>query len=88
MKILYDHQIFDKQRYGGISRYFCELVRGALDDSKMDYWLPLSYSENQYLKELGLARGLCRTGKSLCQDLERFWGRYYSVFAWPGNQSR
>ena len=25
MKILYDHQIFTAQKYGGISRYYCEL---------------------------------------------------------------
>lgn len=28
LRILYDHQIFDAQRLGGISRYFVELVRG------------------------------------------------------------
>lgn len=27
MKILYDHQIFTQQKYGGISRYFFELIR-------------------------------------------------------------
>ena len=26
MKILYDYQIFTFQHYGGISRYFCELI--------------------------------------------------------------
>ena len=25
--ILYDNQIFDIQRFGGISRYFCEIIR-------------------------------------------------------------
>jgi glycosyltransferase involved in cell wall biosynthesis len=35
MKILYDHQIFTQQRYGGISRYFYELVKrfDGTDDS-------------------------------------------------------
>lgn len=26
MKILYDHQAFEMQNFGGISRYFCELI--------------------------------------------------------------
>jgi glycosyltransferase involved in cell wall biosynthesis len=26
MKIVYDHQIFSQQRYGGVGRYFCELA--------------------------------------------------------------
>ncbi len=27
MKILYDHQMFLKQKYGGITKYFCELMK-------------------------------------------------------------
>ena len=26
MKILYDHQMFSMQKYGGVTRYFCDLV--------------------------------------------------------------
>lgn len=35
MKILYDHQIFTAQKYGGISRYFFELIKrfDGIDDS-------------------------------------------------------
>ena len=29
LRILYDHQIFDSQIHGGISRYFVELLREA-----------------------------------------------------------
>ena len=28
MRILYDHQIFNMQEYGGISRYFYEIMKG------------------------------------------------------------
>ena len=31
MRVVYDHQIFSTQRYGGISRYFFELARGLAD---------------------------------------------------------
>ena len=50
MKILYDHQIFEEQKFGGISRYFYEVIN-ALDKSdniKID--ISLKYSKNEYLK--------------------------------------
>ncbi len=25
--IIYDYQIFEMQRFGGISRYFCEIIK-------------------------------------------------------------
>ncbi|AVO55241.1 glycosyltransferase family 1 protein [Ectopseudomonas mendocina] len=31
MKVVYDHQIFSVQRYGGISRYFFELAKGVAE---------------------------------------------------------
>lgn len=49
MKILYDHQIFEQQEYGGISRYFYELIKGfsklLIDDTE----LALQYTNNYYL---------------------------------------
>lgn len=49
MKILYDHQIFTQQKYGGISRYFYELIMqfGTIDDTEAS--LPLIFSNNHYL---------------------------------------
>ena len=51
MKILYDHQIFEQQKYGGISRYFCEVIEGlsGVRNIKMD--VSLRYSKNEYLKK-------------------------------------
>lgn len=51
MRILFDHQVFSWQRYGGISRYFAEQLRGlkALDQ---EVFLPENFfSENVYLRE-------------------------------------
>ena len=45
MKILYDHQIFEAQKYGGISRYFYELV----SSKKEVNILSLNYSKNEYI---------------------------------------
>jgi glycosyltransferase involved in cell wall biosynthesis len=47
MRVLYDHQIFDKQKIGGISRYFSEIVRNAPEG--MDPEISIAYSDNEYL---------------------------------------
>ena len=49
MKILYDHQAFTGQRYGGVARYFHDLMESL---SKMDVKieLALQFSNNEYLK--------------------------------------
>lgn len=49
MKILYDHQIFTIQDYGGISRYFCELMDQYSRDPEIDFRLALRYSQNDHL---------------------------------------
>lgn len=52
MTILFDHQIFSNQIYGGISRYFCELMKNFENDNEIEYELSLRYSNNHYLKQL------------------------------------
>jgi glycosyltransferase involved in cell wall biosynthesis len=51
MKILFDHQIFEEQRFGGISRYFCEVIEvlHRLDQFSVD--ISLKYSRNEYLRQ-------------------------------------
>jgi glycosyltransferase involved in cell wall biosynthesis len=51
MKILYDHQIFS-QKYGGISRYFCELYSQLFTMDTIHPEISLWYSENSYYREL------------------------------------
>ncbi|EDZ62399.1 glycosyl transferase, group 1 [Sulfurimonas gotlandica GD1] len=51
MKILFDHQIFLAQKYGGISRYFVELVK-KFDSLNQKYSLPVYYSNNVYLEDI------------------------------------
>ena len=46
MKILYDHQIFEEQRYGGASRYFCE-VADHMEEIEVE--TSTLYSSNYYL---------------------------------------
>lgn len=51
MKVLYDHQIFTSQIYGGISRYFFELMKNIENDNGIKYELSLKYSNNHYLNK-------------------------------------
>lgn len=48
MHILYDHQIFTWQKYGGISRYFYELMTHLAHESKVDVSLFLGLHVNAF----------------------------------------
>ncbi|ACL17479.1 glycosyltransferase family 4 protein [Methanosphaerula palustris] len=50
MKALYDHQIFERQTFGGISRYFFELMNRYYQNNTVNIKLSLIYSDNHYLK--------------------------------------
>lgn len=50
MKILYDYQIFESQRVGGISRYFYEIITHT--DKNTAWELPVIHSNNLYLQRL------------------------------------
>lgn len=50
MRVLYDYQIFQDQRYGGISRYFCEIISRL--PKEITPILSTLYSENHYLQAL------------------------------------
>ncbi|PJZ58173.1 glycosyltransferase family 4 protein [Leptospira barantonii] len=54
MKILYDHQIFTLQRFGGISRYFYEIMRGLKKNFAVDVKHSVLYSSNEYLQDRDL----------------------------------
>lgn len=48
--ILYDPQMFDLQNYGGITRYFANLVTGINKRNDVKALLPLVISENYYVR--------------------------------------
>ena len=55
MKIIFDHQIFTQQSYGGISRYFVRLMQGLIAlGHQADVIAPLHC--NRYLKDLSPER--------------------------------
>lgn len=53
MKILYDYQAFALQQFGGVSRYFCELIKN-IGYGNIEWELPIKHSNNEYLLELPL----------------------------------
>jgi len=50
MKILYDHQIFTAQKYGGISRYFSQIISNLPKEIEAE--ISIKYSNNEYIKTL------------------------------------
>lgn len=49
MKILIDHYIFVTQKYGGISRYFHELIKSFRKNENVNVIFPVMLSNNVYL---------------------------------------
>ncbi len=54
MKVLYDYQIFTAQKFGGISRYFVELMRGIDAVDGITYSLDVFGNINYYLPNSNL----------------------------------
>ena len=50
MKILFDHQKFTTQQYGGISRYFANIIQQIKQSKDFTCEIGLTYSQNHYLK--------------------------------------
>ena len=81
MKILYDHQIF-VQRFGGISRYFFQLMKQFQFDRKVDFELSLKFSSNNYLspsnylKYSAFLKNINFRGKP---KIEKFFNEIYSI---------
>ena len=51
MKIFFDHQIFTLQKYGGVSRYFTEIMTRMPKDS---WYTSTVFTENEYVDNLQL----------------------------------
>jgi glycosyltransferase involved in cell wall biosynthesis len=79
MKVLFDDQIFSMQKYGGVSKYFCEIM----EKIPKEYWdISLLFSDNEYLKYLSafhyieLLPNISFRGKSRLMELVN---RPYSI---------
>lgn len=54
MQIFFDHQTFSLLSYGGIPRYYTELITGINNTSDNEAYLPLLVSNNIHLRDMGL----------------------------------
>ena len=52
MKIAFDHQIFALQRYGGISRYICEIAKRISQTNGCEANIVAPFHINEYLRNL------------------------------------
>ncbi len=51
MKVIYENFIFSQQKYGGISRYFYELIKSFNKKNDIKTITPLILSNNHYIKD-------------------------------------
>ncbi|WP_461097551.1 glycosyltransferase family 4 protein [Spirosoma luteolum] len=56
MTVLYDHQCFTGATYGGVSRYFFDLMRHYVNRSDIQFELSLLLSNNEYLRQQSFSR--------------------------------
>ncbi len=52
MRILFDDEVFFRQRFGGVSRIFAKLIEGIEQNPEHQLLFDCNYSENEYLLQL------------------------------------
>jgi glycosyltransferase involved in cell wall biosynthesis len=83
MRVVYDYQIFNWQRYGGISRYFCELASRIDTFADSEARCAAGLHINEYLATqypqltIGLRRKSSPLLDRLGNILNRQWSGYY-----------
>lgn len=77
MRILFDHQAFEMQRFGGVSNSYAELI-AHLRNAGCECRISLKESDNVHLQECGLGKGvkpLYYTHNLLFEGRKRFKGQ-------------
>lgn len=80
MKILFDHQKFSLQRFGGISRYFANLDKGLNTFPGVSSKIAALYSENEYVKDYDFPLNNA-LGRAFFEDKQKRiykWNRRFS----------
>jgi glycosyltransferase involved in cell wall biosynthesis len=81
IKVLFDHQKFSEQKYGGISRIFAHLVGGIKKSDEFASKLGVLYADNYYIKDEpqplnnALGRFLLKKAKRAYK-----WNKWYSKY--------
>lgn len=77
MKVFYDYQIFEHQQYGGISRYYAELISQMKNRADVNYMLPILESSNAYLKNIPEVNAQVRGGSD-------YYNKFFLGLTFPG----
>lgn len=82
MKILFDHQTFSTQRFGGISRYFVNLNEGLNALPGISSSIATLYSENEYIDDQQVPLNNALGKKLFAGHNSRIyrWNRRYSAY--------
>ena len=89
MKVLYDHQSFTGLGYGGVSRYFFELMRSFSKRPDIEFELSLRLSNNEYLDQASFSHHLRYRSLSQFRNVNRVasaLNRMYSLSRIRGGQ--
>jgi glycosyltransferase involved in cell wall biosynthesis len=85
MRVLFDHQIVDAQRRGGVSRYFYQLTSALSTGDWAQVRLPGICTDNEYFRSLPVAPGSCalRLRARLAEQVGKAeWLRKAAGHAW------
>lgn len=77
LRVLLDGQIFEMQRIGGISKYYCELISASKSQGEVEFLLPLSHSKNVHLSALDRFKEACDSGPCM-------YKKFLVPFRFPG----
>lgn len=73
MRVLYDHQIFQLQKFGGISRYFSNLICAFNEKDNIIPNIAIRYSDNEYLNDDKLIPNyLSKNSKAISRKIQNF----------------
>lgn len=72
IKLLIDPQIFNDQKFGGISRYYTEIYYQIKKQNLAHIELPIFYSENIHLNEKNLMNNKLNTIEKFCLNYNIF----------------
>jgi glycosyltransferase involved in cell wall biosynthesis len=80
IRVLYDHQMFSLQQYGGVSRYFANLYTSFKDGGEVQPSISVLYSFNEYIKDSSFASPAWLWQFLLKKKKRRYrWNQKYSL---------
>lgn len=83
MKIVFDHQIFGWQKYGGISRYLCEIAKEMSNTLNQNVAIVCPFYVNAYLKNASKRLRILGLPIPIFPKFGRIFRAINFLFVWP-----